>query len=107
MKYIFAVCLSILFLLGSEVNGEIVKSENVLICTLCESIMTSIDESIVDPTNEQEIADYLAQICNYVGPNLEAMCLEFITEYTDDIIDQFVNNYLNPDQICAAIGACP
>lgn len=35
------------------------------------------------------------------------MCLEFITEYTDDIIDQFVNNYLNPDQICAAIGACP
>jgi len=53
MKYIFAVCLSILFLLGSYVNGEIVKSENVLICTLCESIMTSIDESIVDPTNEQ------------------------------------------------------
>lgn len=90
-------------------TGEKIKpgSENVLICTLCESIMTSIDESIVDPTNEQEIADYLAQICNYVGPNLEAMCLEFITEYTDDIIDQFVNNYLNPDQICAAIGACP
>ena len=35
------------------------------------------------------------------------MCLEFINEYTDDIIDQLVNNYLNPDQICAAIGACP
>ena len=35
------------------------------------------------------------------------MCLEFINEYTDDIIDQLVNNYLNPDQVCQAIGACP
>ena len=42
----------------------------------------------------QDIADWLAQICNYVGPNLEPMCLEFINEYTDDIIDQLVNNYM-------------
>merc|ERR1712117_593965 len=90
--------LSILCLANGEKNKS--GSETVLICTLCESIMTSIDESIVDPTNEQEIADYLAQICNYVGANLEAMCLEFINEYTDDITDQLVNNYLNPDQIC-------
>ena len=55
----------------------------------------------------QDITDWLAQICNYVGPNLESMCLEFINEYTDDIIDQLVNNYLNPDQVCQAIGACP
>ena len=55
----------------------------------------------------QDIADWLAQICNYVGPNLEPMCLEFVNEYTDDIIDQLVNNYLNPDQVCQAIGACP
>ena len=83
--------------------------------------MTTIDESIVDPTNEQviicvnfnsktnsqDIADWLAQICSYVGPTIEPMCLEFINEYTDDIIDQLVNNYLNPDQVCQAIGACP
>ena len=55
----------------------------------------------------QDIADWLAQICNYVGSNLEPICLEFINEYTDDIIDQLVNNYLNPDQVCQAIGACP
>ena len=55
----------------------------------------------------QEIADWLAQACNYVGQMLEPMCLEFVLEYTDDIIDQLVDNYLNPDQVCLAIGACP
>ena len=53
------------------------------------------------------MAEFLAQICNYVGPNLESICLEFIQEYTDDIIDQLVNNYLQPQQVCATIGACP
>merc|ERR1711913_200961 len=91
----------------SNINCEPSRSKNVLICEVCETIMTAIDGSIVDPTNEQDIADWLAQICNYVGPNLEAMCLEFVNEYTDDIIDQLVNNYLNPEQVCQAIGACP
>ena len=27
--------------------------ENVIICEICETIMKTIDESIVDPTNEQ------------------------------------------------------
>ena len=85
--------------------------------------MTALDENIVDQDNEQvtktrtydwvdsfvmqAVADFLAQICNYVGPNLEPICLEFITEYTDDIIDALVNNYLQPQQVCASIGACP
>ena len=89
--------------------------------------MTALDESIVDPNNEQvkrvaantfifvlifsfyfqAVADFLAQICSYVGPNLESICLEFINEYTDDIIDQLVNNFLQPQQVCASIGACP
>ena len=55
----------------------------------------------------QAVADFLAQICNYVGPNLEPICLEFLTEYTDDIIDALVNKYLQPQQVCASIGACP
>merc|ERR1712243_14945 len=88
-------------ILSKEKNG------NVLSCTICEIILTAIDESIADPTNEQEIAEYLSQICNYVGQNLETWCLEFITEYTDDIIDQLVNNYLDPDKVCNAIGVCP
>ena len=28
---------------------------NVITCTLCETILTRFDESIVDPTNEQAV----------------------------------------------------
>ena len=47
------------------------------------------------------------QVCSYLGGQLENYCIEFLAEYTDDIIDQLVNNYLNPEQVCQAIGACP
>ena len=102
--------------------------------------MTAIDQSIVDPTNEQvpsfsfhsayiqpikkapfwriiskkqsgilfqAVADFLGQVtrawekdrgvlikeqvCSYLGGQLENYCIEFLAEYTDDIIDMLVN----------------
>ena len=70
------------------------------------------------------------QVCSYLGGQLENYCIEFLAEYTDDIIDMLVNilkyssaepknifnrakknlqvnQYLNPDEICKAIAACP
>ena len=55
----------------------------------------------------QAVADFLLQVCSYVGDNLESICDEFIAEYTDDIIDQLVDKFLNPEEVCKAIGACP
>ena len=55
----------------------------------------------------QAVADFLLQICKHVGDNLESICNEFLAEYTDDIIDQLVDQYLNPEEVCKAITACP
>ena len=55
----------------------------------------------------QAVADFLLQVCSYVGDNLESICDEFIAEYTDDIIDQLVDKFLNPEEVCKAISACP
>ena len=52
----------------------------------------------------QAIADYLGQVerriistllvfnqvCSYLGGQLENYCIEFLAEYTDDIIDMLV-----------------
>merc|ERR1739845_50916 len=105
MKFLTLV-LSVI-LLTNQIKCSEVAPGNFVTCTICETIMTALDENITDPSNEQAVADFLAQICNYVGPNLESICLEFINEYTDDIIDQLVHNYLQPQQVCASIGACP
>merc|ERR1712203_910965 len=61
--------------------------DNFLTCTICEGVMTALDEALVDPASEQAVANHLLQVCSYVGDNLESICDEFIAEYTDDIID--------------------
>ena len=115
--------------------------------------MKTLDDSIVDPTNEQvsdniwqhmmhlykevdkystcpenyltyllslfanlslrclwqAVADFLLNVCNSLGGlgQLETMCIEFVTEYTDDIIEMLVGQFLEPEMVCTAISACP
>ena len=66
----------------ASVDGSVLAAENALVCALCEAIMTALDSTLVDPTSEAAVADFLLQVCNYVGPNLESMCREFVAEYT-------------------------
>ena len=65
--------------LTASVDGS---AENALVCALCEAIMTALDSALVDPTSEAAVTEFLLQVCNYVGPNLESMCREFVAEYT-------------------------
>ncbi|XP_023321653.1 prosaposin [Eurytemora carolleeae] len=103
-------CLSLLFLVLCSVFFTATESseiENSLTCSLCKLVMTGLDEAILDPTNEQEIRDWLLQVCNYITGQFETICQEFILEYTDDIIESVVGGYLDPDTVCTAISACP
>merc|ERR1719186_1224024 len=86
-----------------------IETKNTIICLICEAVMNALDETLVDTTNEQAVADYLNSICNYLGDMgaLETMCIEFITEYTDDIIEMIVGQFLEPEKVCTAIMACP
>merc|ERR1719228_1502017 len=104
MRSLIIFCLLVCIGIGSG-NDEV--SQNFVTCTICEAVMKAVDESLVDPANEQAVADFLSQVCAYLGGQWETICIEFLGEYTDDIIDMLVNQYLNPDEICAAIGACP
>merc|ERR1712059_123233 len=88
-------------------TGHNEDSYNPVICTVCEAVMKALDETLVEPSNEQAVADFLGQVCKYLGGQLETICIEFVGEYTDDIIDMLVAQYLNPDQVCTALSACP
>merc|ERR1711936_528185 len=98
---------SLLLLLALPTRAADLHQGNFLTCTVCEAVMTAVDDMILDPTNEQAIADFLGQVCRYLGGQLETYCIEFLAEYTDDIIDQLVNEFLKPEEVCAAIAACP
>merc|ERR1712200_134179 len=82
-------------------------SKNDLTCSVCMTLMELLDSTITDPTNEQQVAEFLDQICNFMPDSLKPECHALIMEYTDDIIELLVNQYISPKQICDAISLCP
>eukprot|EP00090_Calanus_glacialis_P013136 TRINITY_DN21764_c0_g1_i1.p2 TRINITY_DN21764_c0_g1~~TRINITY_DN21764_c0_g1_i1.p2 ORF type:complete len:105 (-),score=34.13 TRINITY_DN21764_c0_g1_i1:56-370(-) len=80
---------------------------NDLTCSLCKTVMELLDQYITDTTNEEAIADALKEICALLPAPLDAECDAMISEYTDDIIELLVNEYLSPQQVCDQLTLCP
>jgi len=70
-------------------------------------VMELVDQAITDGANEQAVADALAQVCSLLPSPLDLECTAMVEEYTDDIIELIVNQYLSPDQVCAELKLCP
>jgi len=83
------------------------KQKDALTCTICKTLIESLDETIIDPNNEQALADLLAGICNSLDGQIEIMCQEFVSEFIDDILEMIVGNYLEPEIFCTSLGVCP
>ena len=43
------------------------KTQNMVTCTGCKLVMSTLDELLIDPENELAIADALDEVCNYTG----------------------------------------
>merc|ERR1719481_265054 len=86
-------------------NG--LRNKNDLTCAVCKSLMELLDAYLTDEPTEQGVADALAEICSLLPPPLDLECFTMIEEYTDDIIELIVNQYLAPGQVCEALSLCP
>lgn len=53
-----------------------------------------------------QVADALAQVCDLLPEEDRETCDFFIHEFTDDIIDLIVDLFLDPEEICVALGLC-
>merc|ERR1712241_1206445 len=103
MKVLF----SLLFLISSSSSISEPKPSNDLSCSLCKTVMELLDAYLTDTTSEQAVADALKEICSLLPSPLDLECEVMITEYTDDIIELIVNQYMDPSDVCQAIGLCP
>merc|ERR1711868_29628 len=83
----------------------------VFACAICKDIMEDLDEFITSDTTEQEIVDFIKQICGALGsiiPDFEATCNFIIQSQIPALIDAFVHDNMDPTQVCTDIfGACP
>ena len=88
------------------------KTSNELSCTICVDVITDIDNFITDATTEDQIVQFFKEICHSLGTvmgseTLEAECNAMFENNLPQIIDDLVNQNLDPMTICTTIGACP
>merc|ERR1712192_339191 len=80
------------------------KANNALTCNICVDIIT-------DTTTEDQIVQFFKEICHTVGsvmgsPTLEAECNAMFESNLPQIIDDLVNQNLDPMTVCTNIGLC-
>jgi len=67
--------------------------------------MYTIYTYLTQNSTESEVANVVAQICDYVPTNEEAFCKSIISTYGPEIIELIVQKE-TPDQICFQLGFC-
>merc|ERR1712027_21728 len=100
----------ITLLLTSLIMGCLCAPKNDLTCSICVDVVTDLDNFITSDTTEQQIIDFVEQICSALGailPDLVATCNALVESQLPAIIDGLVNDNLNPQEVCNSIGACP
>merc|ERR1711874_20031 len=86
------------------------KDGNALTCAICIDLVTDIDEFLTSDTTEDQIVQFVEQLCKALGtilPDFEATCNALVESQLPAIIDGLVNDNLNPQEICTNIAACP
>ncbi|XP_023346711.1 proactivator polypeptide-like 1 [Eurytemora carolleeae] len=95
-------------LLGLAVSMPQAKNE--LTCEICVDVITDLDNWLTSDATEQDIVDFVKELCAALGviiPDLEDTCNALIETQLPGIIDDLVNNNLNPTEVCTNISACP
>ena len=101
-----------------------------LLCTVCIDIVTDIDSWLTSDTTEDQIVEWMFGFCevtshlfeeqcynddisppqklgDILSPDLVQVCEVVLGAELPNIIDNIVNNNLNPREVCQAIGSCP
>eukprot|EP00088_Acartia_fossae_P070080 TRINITY_DN9294_c0_g1_i1.p1 TRINITY_DN9294_c0_g1~~TRINITY_DN9294_c0_g1_i1.p1 ORF type:complete len:108 (-),score=16.67 TRINITY_DN9294_c0_g1_i1:4-327(-) len=107
MKILLLCFILPIALAAKSEKSDVSAPGNDLTCSLCMTLMEVLDATLTDPTNEEQVAIFLDQICAFLPEALKSECDALILEYTDDIIELLVNQYLAPKDVCATLTLCP
>merc|ERR1712151_353288 len=101
---------AVFVLLSCLMATALCAPKNDLTCSICVDIVTDLDNFITSDTTEQQIVEFVEQICSALGailPVLVATCNALVESQLPAIIDGPVHDNLNPQEVCNAIAACP
>merc|ERR1712123_259922 len=104
---------AVLALLSCLLATTLCIPKNDLTCSICVDVVTDIDNFITSETTEQQIVEFVEEICLSLGSllppdlHLDIFCTNLVDEQLPGIIDGLVEQNLNPEEVCASISACP
>merc|ERR1712181_10223 len=85
--------------------------EKDLLCDICQDIVTDLADFLTSDPTEAQITEWVKAICHSLGeiltrPDLETTCNLILTAEIPAIIDQLVEQNLDPATVCTNLGAC-
>merc|ERR1712008_217671 len=98
------------FVVAISAVGELPQEKN-LLCDICQEIVTQFDDYLTSDPTEAQITEWVKAICHALAeilnhPDLEATCNLILTAEIPAIIDQMVEQNLDPATVCTNLGAC-
>ncbi|KAL0248606.1 hypothetical protein GEMRC1_003840 [Eukaryota sp. GEM-RC1] len=82
-----------------------VEESNDSKCLVCTFVVGWLESQIDDSWGREEIKQAVLQACDHVTPLLKSFCRDFISHYTDQLIDLLLEKY-PADVICQKMGLC-
>lgn len=86
-----------------RLTGDIMP-EGSQTCILCEMIISRMDKDLAKPATQEEVKQYLQNVCKIIPSRIRADCDSFIETYSS-LIMQAIES-IPPKKICEQIGAC-
>merc|ERR1739838_1257924 len=86
---------AVLAILSCLLASTLSAPKNDLTCSICVDVVTDIDNFITSDTTEQQIVEFVEQICSAL-----------VESQLPAIIDGLVSDNLNPQEVCDSIMAC-
>merc|ERR1712179_289386 len=109
-KYSYLITMNTtVILLSSLIMSCLCTPKNDLTCSICVDVVTDIDNFITSDTTEQEIVDFVKEICLSLGSllppdlHLDIFCINLVEEQLPSIIEGLVDDNLNPQEVCQSI----
>ncbi|GIQ90557.1 saposin, partial [Kipferlia bialata] len=74
-------------------------------CDVCETIMVDVENFVTADTTEEELYEFLDNVCDIFPDFFVEECDSIINQYIDQVVDLIMSDY-PPDVVCEMIGLC-
>lgn len=94
-----------LFFLNALMTEAVPQPLQSLECSVCKTVVENVEDFVADPTNEEEIINFLDTICGKLPEDFVGICDSLVNKHFDDLVDVLIKQF-PPEKACQMIGLC-